>query len=41
MSKLAFLFGLLPDNEVQYMEQPADFEEKGEKSYMMCNGVYG
>ena len=25
--KMAFLYGLLPDNEVQYMEQPEGFEE--------------
>jgi hypothetical protein len=27
--KTAFLYGLLPDNEIQYMEQPKEFEEPG------------
>jgi hypothetical protein len=32
--KTAFLYGLLPDHEVQYMEQPAGFEEKGKEEYI-------
>ena len=29
--KTAFLYGLLPDNEIQYMEQPNSFEEPGKE----------
>lgn len=32
--KTAFLYGLLPDNEVQYMEQPKGFEERGKEEWV-------
>ena len=38
--KTAFLYGLLPDNKVQYMEQPQGFEEKG-KEMWVWKGLYG
>ena len=42
-AKTAFLYGLLPDNEVQYMEQPAGFKEKGKEDYIwvLQRGLYG
>jgi Reverse transcriptase (RNA-dependent DNA polymerase)/GAG-pre-integrase domain len=41
--KTAFLYGLLPDDEVQYMEQPPGFEEHGTKEHvwMLQRGLYG
>jgi hypothetical protein len=41
--KTAFLYGLLPDDEVQYMEQPIGFEEAGAEEYvwMLQRGLYG
>lgn len=41
--KTAFLYGLLPDDEVQYMEQPARFEEPGKEDWVMMlqRGLYG
>jgi Reverse transcriptase (RNA-dependent DNA polymerase) len=41
--KTAFLYGLLPDDEVQYMEQPPGFEEHGTKDHvwMLQRGLYG
>jgi hypothetical protein len=41
--KTAFLYGLLPDHEVQYIEQPAGFEEEGESDYVwvLQRGLYG
>jgi len=41
--KTAFLYGLLPDNETQYMEQPAGFEEPGRKGdvWLLQRGLYG
>lgn len=41
--KTAFLYGLLPDNEVQYMEQPKGFEEPGKETWVwkLQRGLYG
>ena len=41
--KTAFLYGLLPDNEIQYMEQPEGFEEEGKEDYVwvLQRGLYG
>ena len=41
--KTAFLYGLLPDHEVQYMEQPPGFEEKEKEDYVwvLQRGLYG
>jgi hypothetical protein len=41
--KTAFLYGLLPDDEVQYMEQPAGFEEPGKEDWIwqLQRGLYG
>ena len=41
--KTAFLYGLLPDDEVQYMEQPKGFEEKGKETWVwkLQRGIYG
>ena len=41
--KTAFLYGLLPDNETQYMEQPKDFEEPGKETWVwqLKWGLYG
>jgi hypothetical protein len=41
--KTAFLYGLLPDNEIQYMEQPQGFEEEGKEDYVwvLQRGLYG
>lgn len=41
--KTAFLYGLLPDNEVQYMEQPRGFEEAGKADWVwkLQRGLYG
>ena len=41
--KTAFLCGLLPDDEVQYMEQPQGFEEKGKEEWVwkIQQGLYG
>jgi hypothetical protein len=41
--KTAFLYGLLPDDEVQYMQQPTSFEEPGMEDWvwqLQC-GLYG
>ena len=40
--KTAFLYGLLPENEVQYMEQPKGFEEQGKEEWvwMIQRGLY-
>ena len=38
-----FLYGLLPEEEVQYMEQPAGFKEVGKEDWvwkLQCN-IYG
>ena len=32
--KTAFLNGLLPDNKVQFMEQPTGFEEPGREDWI-------
>ena len=32
--KTAFLYGLLPEDEIQYMEQPQSFEEPGKEEYV-------
>lgn len=32
--KTAFLYGILPDDEVQYMEQPEGFEEPGKEDHV-------
>ncbi|KDR74045.1 hypothetical protein GALMADRAFT_25229, partial [Galerina marginata CBS 339.88] len=41
--KTAFLYGLLPDDEVQYMEQPKGFEAPGKESWVwkLQRGLYG
>jgi hypothetical protein len=41
--KTAFLYGLLPDDEVQYMEQPKGFEEAGKEDWVwkLQRGLYG
>lgn len=41
--KTAFLYGLLPDDEVQYMEQPKGFEEHGKEDWVwkLQRGLYG
>ena len=41
--KTAFLYGLLPDDKVQYMEQPKGFEEQGKEewAWMIQQGLYG
>ena len=41
--KTAFLYGLLPDNETQYMEQPDGFKEPGKEDWVWCliRGLYG
>ena len=41
--KTAFLYGLLPDDEVQYMEQPIGFEEPGKEMWVwkLQRGLYG
>jgi len=41
--KTAFLYGLLPEDKIQYMEQPKDFEEKGKEDWvwMIQRGLYG
>ena len=41
--KTAFLYGLLPEEEYQYMEQPLEFEEPGKEDWVwviQC-GLYG
>lgn len=41
--KTAFLYGLLPDDETQYMEQPPGFEEPGKEDHiwMLQRALYG
>ena len=41
--KTAFLYGLLPEDEVQYMEQPKGFEESGKETWVwkLEQGLYG
>lgn len=41
--KTAFLYGLLPEDEVQYMEQPEGFEEVGKEDWVwqLQRGLYG
>ena len=41
--KTAFLYGLLPEDEIQYMEQPKGFEEQGKEEWvwMIQQGLYG
>lgn len=41
--KTAFLYGVLPEDEVQYMKQPEGFEEKGKEDWvwMLVRGLYG
>jgi hypothetical protein len=41
--KTAFLYGLLPDNETQYMQQPIGFEEPGKETWVwrLKRGLYG
>ena len=41
--KTAFLYGLLPDDEVQFMEQPEGFLEPGKETWVwkLLHGLYG
>lgn len=41
--KTAFLYGLLPDDETQYMEQPEGFEEPGKEDHVwkLQRSLYG
>jgi hypothetical protein len=41
--KTAFLYGLLPDDEVQYMQQPSEFEVPGKEMWVwrLKRGLYG
>jgi Reverse transcriptase (RNA-dependent DNA polymerase) len=41
--KTAFLYGLLPEDEIQYMEQPVGFEEPGKEDWVwqLQQGLYG
>ncbi|KAG5729851.1 Copia protein [Termitomyces sp. T112] len=41
--KTAFLYGILPEDEVQYMEQPEGFEEGGKEDLVceLVRGLYG
>jgi hypothetical protein len=41
--KTAFLYGLLPEDETQYMYQPAGFEEPGKEDWVwkLCRSLYG
>jgi hypothetical protein len=41
--KTAFLYGLLPDDEIQYMQQPVGFEEPGKEDWVwrLQRGLYG
>ena len=41
--KTAFLYGLLPEEEYQYMEQPLEFEEPGKEDWVWViqRGLYG
>lgn len=40
--KTTFLYGLLPDDEIQYMEQLPGFEEHGTNNYVwMLQQLYG
>ena len=41
--KTAFLYGLLPDDETQYMQQPLGFEEPGKETWVwrLKRGLYG
>ena len=41
--KTSFLYGLLPDDEIQYMEQPRSFEELGKETWVwkLRRSLYG
>lgn len=41
--KTVFLYGILPDDEVQFMKQPEGFEEEGKTDWvwMIVRGLYG
>jgi len=41
--KTAFLYGLLPPDEAQYLEQPESFTEPGKEDWVWClqHGLYG
>jgi hypothetical protein len=41
--KMAFLYGLLPEDETQYMYQPTGFEELGKEDWVwkLVRGLYG
>lgn len=41
--KTAFLYGILSEDEIQYMRQPEDFEEKSKEDWvwMLVRGLYG
>jgi len=41
--KMVFLYGLLPEDKIQYMEQPQSFEEPGKEEcvWRIERGLYG
>lgn len=41
--KTAFLYGILPEDETQYMNQPEGFEEEGKEDWvwLLVKGLYG
>lgn len=41
--KTAFLYGILPEDKIQYMEQPEGFEEPGKEDWVceIMRGLYG
>jgi hypothetical protein len=41
--KMAFLYGLLPEEETMFIEQPCSFEEPGKEDWIweLQHGLYG